>query len=86
MYCQAALPLPVYSTASASKPMQACTLPPGVFSSFKPLTSAKTLYGPAPLASAGQAKNPVAPSPEKPSDPKGEPGESAKPSKVDPEG
>lgn len=66
--------------------MQACTLPPGVSSSVKPSTLAKILYGGLPLASAGQAKNPVAPSPEKPNDPNDGPGLTEKPSKTDPEG
>lgn len=86
MYSHAALPLPVYSTVRGSKPMHACTLPPGVFSSFRPVTSAKILYGPAPLASAGQAKKPVAPRLEKPSEPNGDPGARVKPSKVEPGG
>ena len=43
-------------------------LPPGTSASFKAETSAKTWNGAVSLGPAGQAKKPVAPSLEKPSD------------------
>lgn len=66
--------------------MQSLTLPLGVSASFKPATLAKILYGKGLLELAAQAKNPEAPSPEKPSDPNDGPWLIEKPSKTDPGG